>query len=296
MLIVNLIGGLGNQMFQYAFGQSQSLNKHQLVKYDTFELLDHAPKKNFTYRDFELGIFKAEVQIASLKEVSLFKHHSKNLAERISYGGVRWLRQAKTYYEKQNFCYDPDVLKMGNNTYFSGYWQTEIYFRDYESRIRKNFEFRYEPAGLNASLAKLITAQNAVSVHIRRGDYVSDSIANQVHGTCSPAYYEKAVEYIISKVANPTLYIFSDEPEWVRQHMSFAAPATYVAHNHGANSYEDMRLMSLCKHNIIANSSFSWWGAWLNKNPDKCVVAPSRWMTTEQAESSNLIPHNWVRL
>ncbi|GAB3637400.1 alpha-1,2-fucosyltransferase [Hymenobacter arcticus] len=295
MLIVNLVGGLGNQMFQYAFGRSLHHRRKLPVAFDTTDLLDRTPREHVTYRDFELGVFVGAVPIASAQEIALFKYQPVTLPERLQYRVLRRLRRASTYHESHYFQYDPQVWQTGPNTYFDGYWQTERYFHRCEALIRRDFTFRSDPTGQNLLLAQQIQAQNAVSVHVRRGDYVSNSLYNQVHGTCSPAYYEQAVRHMVAQVAEPVLYVFSDDPDWVRANMHFAAPTVYVAHNQGKDSFEDMRLMSLCQHHIIANSSFSWWGAWLNANPHKLVIAPRQWMQQE-GPNSDLIPRTWMRL
>lgn len=295
MLIVNLVGGLGNQMFQYALGLSLQNRRQLLVKFDIADLLDRTPRENVTYRDFELGIFAGSVPLASAREAALFRYEPTNIQGKLQYRLLRRLKRVERYYEKTYYQYDNGVWQTSANTYFDGYWQTEQYFSQHEKLIRQAFAFRNEPAGRNLVLANQIKTQQAIAVHVRRGDYVSNALYNQVHGTCSPAYYEQAVRTLVAQVAQPVLYVFSDEPEWVKQHMHFDAPTVYVAHNQGKNSFEDLRLMSLCQHNIIANSSFSWWGAWLNDNPRKIVIAPRQWMQQENG-NSDLIPQTWTRL
>ncbi|HET9503946.1 MAG TPA: alpha-1,2-fucosyltransferase [Hymenobacter sp.] len=296
MSIVNLIGGLGNQMFQYAFGQSLAQECKIKVFFDTTELLNRAPKENFTYRDFELSIFEGEVPLASSDLLRLFTFQPKSLSERIYYRLLRKLKQVRYYPEAQNFVYEPAVWRTSPNTYFEGYWQSELYFQKHEQLIRQCFKFKTPLAGKNLQLAQQMEGENAIAIHVRRGDYANNQHINGVHGTCSPEYYQAAISIIASQVSNPVLYIFSDEPEWVAQNMQFGYPVTYVSHNTGKSSFEDMRLMSLCKHNIIANSSFSWWGAWLNTNKNKIVVAPKQWFATMPEYSINLIPLSWIQI
>jgi hypothetical protein len=299
MLIVNLDGGLGNQMFQYAFGCSLAWEKEAPVKFDSTGLLYRDPSGDtpYTYRDFELGVFNGKVEQASAHDLDLFNHRAKGLLERVSYKLLRLLKSPQIYREDltQNFMYEPSVWKTGPNTYFIGYWQTERYFLKYENLIRDAFKFTPDLVGRNREVAEQISTQNAVALHVRRGDYVTNLHYNKVHGTCSTAYYQQAVQYVTAHVSNPVLYIFSDDIDWVRHHMQFDLPSVHVSHNQGKYSYEDMRLMSLCRHNIIANSSFSWWSAWLNTNPQKIVIAPRQWIEFEHA-SSDLIPQTWIRL
>lgn len=296
MLIVNLIGGLGNQMFQYAFGRSLAQELKREVFFDVKGLLDRTPKENFTYRDFELHIFDAQVAVASDELLRPFTFKPKSLPNRIYYKLLRKLKRVQHYKQVQPFIYESAVWSTSPNTYFDGYWQTEKYFQKHEQVIRRSFTFKSPLVGKNKQLAQQMQVENAVAIHVRRGDYVSNQHINGVHGTCSPAYYQAAVSLIANKITDPKLYVFSDEPEWVAQNMLFDYPVTYISHNTGANSFEDMRLMSLCKHNIIANSSFSWWGAWLNANPTKIVVAPSQWMQSLDVSNGDLIPKEWILL
>lgn len=296
MFVVNLVGGLGNQMFQYAFGKSLSEERKIDVKFDLTDLLDRSSKKDFTYREFELQIFEANVPIASASDLHLFKSSSLSGLSLVYYKILGKINNAQWYNEAKYFEFDSQTLHTSYSTYFNGYWQNEKYFLKHEDVIRRDFTFKYPLSGLNENLSRQIKAHNAVSLHVRRGDYVANSQINGVHGICSLDYYQEAVNFIFNNVSDPHLYIFSDDPDWVRENMIFEVPTTYISHNNGVNSFEDMRLMSLCKHNIIANSSFSWWGAWLNQNPGKIVVAPKQWMQVAEINFSDLIPEKWVRL
>lgn len=296
MIIVKLIGGLGNQMFQYAVGQSLAQVRKIGVAFDLTELLDRTHKENFTYRDFELGVFEACVDIATDELLLPFTCKPNSLLKRVYYKVLRIIKQVQYYKENKYFVYEPGVWHTSPNTYLDGYWQSELYFKQCEQLVRTCFKFKAPLAGKNQQLAQQIQSENSISIHVRRGDYVSNQHLNEVHGTCSPAYYQAAISLITNQVENPTLYVFSDEPEWVAQNMLFDYPVTYISHNTGANSFEDMRLMSLCTHNIIANSSFSWWGAWLNSNPHKLVVAPQRWMQSNIVDTTDLIPSEWIRI
>lgn len=296
MLVINLIGGLGNQMFQYAFGQSLAQERKIKVFFDTKELLDRTPKEDFTYRDFELHVFEAKVEIASDKLLRPFTFKVESLLERIYYKLLRKLKNISYYKQNNPFVYEPVVWNTPPNTYFDGYWQSEQYFHKHEQLIRRCFTFKSPLIGKNQQLAKQMQDENSIAIHVRRGDYVNNQHINGVHGTCSPAYYQAAVNLIANQITGPKLYLFSDEPDWVAQNMLFDYPVTYISHNKGANSFEDMRLMSLCKHNIIANSSFSWWGAWLNANPTKIVVAPRQWMQSLDVSNYDLIPKGWICL
>lgn len=194
-----------------------------------------------------------------------------------------------------HFHYWPEINHVPRDCYLAGYWQSEQYFREAAPVIHADFTFKLLPANRNAELAEQIGQVNAVSLHVRRGDYVNNPKTNVVHGVCSLDYYRDAVRHVSSRVANPCFFIFSDDMAWVKEHLKMDLPCQYVDHNCGAESYNDMRLMSLCRHHIIANSSFSWWGAWLNRNPDKIVVAPKKWFANDK-NISDLFPAGWVIL
>lgn len=295
MLIVELLGGLGNQMFQYAFGLSVSTQLRIPVKFDVQNLLDRTPRANFTSRDFGLDVFNAEVAIATTSDMALYKELPAAGFTRLSQRIQRRILKASTFVEQQQFAYDPQVLNVGRNTRFIGYWQSARYFEPCAAIIQKAFTFKHSLTGLNQSLAADIAAAPSVSMHVRRGDYVSNAQANAVHGTCTPAYYRAAVEMLQAKVGAIVLFVFSDEPDWVRKNLCFDVTTVYVSHNSGNASFEDLRLMSLCRHNIIANSSFSWWGAWLNQNPNKIVISPRKWMNNIDG-AADLIPVSWIQL
>jgi hypothetical protein len=187
------------------------------------------------------------------------------------------------------------VLNAPGNVYLAGYWQSEKYFKEIEDIIRRDFCLKSEPGPENAAMADEIKGVPSVCVHVRRTDYVTDPRTNQHHGTCSPEYYRNAACLVGSQVSNPHFFVFSDEPDWARANLELPVPTTFVTHNGSEKGYEDLRLMALCQHYIIANSSFSWWGAWLG-NSGGIVVAPKRWFNTEGRDTRDLIPAGWARL
>jgi hypothetical protein len=197
--------------------------------------------------------------------------------------------------ERRDFSYDPTVLNAPRNVYLDGYWQTEKYFREIENVIRREFSFKAEPNSQNAEMANGIRHVNAVAVHVRRGDYVHDPHTNQLHGTCPLEYYREAARLIASQASKPHFFVFSDEPDWVTVNLDLEWPTTFVSQNNLENGYEDLRLMALCQHHIIANSSFSWWGAWL-ANSGGIIVAPKKWSNSADPDTRDLIPNGWVRL
>lgn len=193
------------------------------------------------------------------------------------------------------FHYWPGIREVSHNAYLAGYWQSEKYLSDVSETIRADFTFRHPLSEQNAELAGRIGQTMAVSLHVRRGDYVSDTKTNAAHGLCSLEYYRAAVLHIAKHVERPKFFVFSDDIAWVKTNLKIDYPCRYVDHNLGAESYNDMRLMSLCRHHIIANSSFSWWGAWLNPRADKLVIAPRKWFANE-SDTKDLLPIGWKTL
>ena len=285
-LIVKFNGGLGNQMFQWAFGRAVEKKTGLKTIFDMSFF-----KKNYS-RPFELNVFNANVEgvedfLTKLK-IELIWKLRKKLAGKKFMGTV--------VYSEHSFEYDKNALKQEAGTFFEGFFQSEKYFKEVEQDLREDFGFKVLPDEQNQQTIEKIQSTNSVSLHIRRGDYVQKKRYQNVYATCSLDYYKRGVELIAEKHENPTLFIFSDDIEWVKENLKLPYESVYVSHNTGAKSFEDMRLMSLCRHNVIANSSFSWWAAWLNNNKEKIVIAPQRWFKDEKIVQTDVIPENWIRI
>jgi hypothetical protein len=196
---------------------------------------------------------------------------------------------------KERFIdFDPEILNLTDNVYLEGYWQSEKYFKDIEEIIRTEFRIKIPPDPLTKQIGDEIISHESVSIHVRRGDYVSNPKTNQIHGVCDIPYYQKAIDEMCNKIDSPHFYVFSDDPQWVKTNITTPnAPIDFVTHNDASKNYDDLRLMSLCKHHIIANSSFSWWGAWLGKKKGQIVIAPSRWYNTKKSNYSDKLPTYW---
>ena len=293
MIIVHLAGGLGNQMFQYAFGR---VNANRLG----VELaLDLSNQSLQIHNGFELDrVFTIQGKIArktDMQAVLGWMRHER-IRYRVKNSILRkFLLSDYNYKEEPHFHFAPQMLDIPDNSYVCGYWQSEKYFQTSADIIRADFTFSQPLSEKNARLAQQITQVNAVSLHVRRGDYVSNPVAHAIHGTATLDYYQAAIQYIVNSVANPYFFIFSDDMPWVKANLEITFPCQYIEHNQGIDSYNDMRLMSLCQYHIIANSSFSWWGAWLNPRKSKIVVAPKQWFAHQQ-NISDLLPHDWVVL
>ena len=290
MIIVQLKGGLGNQMFQYATGLHLSVLRKTELKLDTsfFNI-----PGNYTQRHYELDVFGIKATLATAEEITSFRSTS-------SWRYARYLQRKfpyffnKAYIAESGHAYHPLFVHYPKNTYLEGFWQSEKYFSSIAPAIRNTFSFKEPLNEANAALAERIKTTASVSIHVRRGDYISNPIASGYHGICEAPYYQNAIKYLQAKHSDIHVFIFSDDLEWVKQNLKFDLPAEYINHNTGSNSHIDMQLMSLCKHNVIANSSFSWWGAWLNTNPAKIVIAPANWFTDKATDWSDVYAKSWI--
>jgi len=285
MIVVKINGGLGNQMFQYAFGKCLA------IKHNTVLMLDLSWFKNCKERKFELDNLNIQYEKCNSAENKRLKGF-----KRIFFRIFKNPEKSCLHVTEKYFHFDSAMLNLPDNVYIDGYWQSEKYFKEIENIIRQDFSFKLPAEGKNKELLEQILSTNSVSLHIRRGDYITDPSVNDVHGSCSLEYYDKAVKYIIEKIDDPHFFIFSDEPEWAKENLSIPYPMIIIDNNDKNSGHEDIRLMSNCKHNIIANSSFSWWGTWLNNNPDKIVLAPEKWFLSQSYDTKDLIPEGWIKL
>jgi hypothetical protein len=288
MIIVKLKGGLGNQMFQYAIGRRLAEHYHTKLKLDLSLYQDE--ETDVTPRNFQLNRFFTTAEIARPKDLKLFF----TAGSLINKARKFWANSK--YIAEQSIRFNPEFLHFGRNCYLDGYWQCESYFSDIKGLIRKEFRLKQSFEGKNRHLANLIGSVNAVSLHIRRGDYVENPVTKQFHGSCSPEYYEKAIHHMGSKINDPHFFVFSDDPAWVANNFRINFPMTIVDNNNESNGFEDMRLMSICKDHIIANSSFSWWGAWLNGREEKIVIGPQKWFNDPSIDTSTVIPETWLKI
>lgn len=286
MLIIQCTGGLGNQMFQYAFYRKLQLDD-KIVALDISGFKDYNLHNGFELeRVFGLSIITADnILIDKIKKSA----YSSCILSKI----YRKLKLLNCYIVQREFNYQPKYGIISNNrtSYLEGYWQSEKYFEKYAHVIHSDFRFP-DLDITNQLFALQIQKTQSVSVHIRMGDYVNHPLHGEI---CTIEYYQSAIEQIRLKIENPVFFIFSNDTEWCKQNLDISN-AVYVTGNVDKNSYRDMQLMSMCKHNIIANSSFSWWGAWLNNNSNKVVIAPSKWFNDESINTCDLLPESWIKI
>lgn len=292
MIISNVIGGLGNQMFQYAFGRARSLELGVSLKLDLADFSDYR-----LHQGFELArVFSGEFVEASEEEVkSILGWRRFAISRRVLAKQVSSKFRGKKLIVEPFSGYWPGSSQISDDSYLQGYWQSDRYFSRHAEIIRRDFAFAAPLEGENLDNAEQIKKFNSVSVHIRRGDYVTNPKTRAVLQSCQLDYYLAAVDWIRKRVSEPHFFVFSDDIGWADVNLNLQGNIYFIDNNVGGNSYFDMQLMSLCSHHIIANSSFSWWGAWLNPSHKKIVIAPRRWFVDDR-DTSSLCPDEWVRL
>ena len=280
MIIVRVTGGLGNQMFQYAMYKSLE-NKGKLVKLDSKSFYETKKEHN----GYELErIFDIKPNKPTKEDLEKFDENNISTLFKIK---RKLFGDKKFVYDTKEYVFNKDVYKL-KNSYLNGYWQSIKYFEGIENDIKKDFRFKNQLDNKNLEILNEIENSNSISIHIRRGDYMSPENYNMYGCIATPTYYKKAIKVIEEKVENPTFFVFSNDMDWVKKNIQINSRVFYIDINSGNGSYKDMHLMSNCKHNIIENSSFSWWGAWFNENKNKIVIAPKKWINREDVDSDKI--------
>ena len=288
MIIAFLKGGLGNQFFQYAFGRNLARIHNTVLK------LDISDFQGASRIPYYLSHYNIQENFASPEEI-------KNLIDLRQTVISKWIyslfhnrpKITKNHIVVKSPHFDPGFLKLPDNVYINGYFQSEKYFIDIANIIRNEFKVKYELGGKNKDIAEMMKTVSSVGIGVRRGDYVTDPKANQTHGVCSLDYYYHCIEQINLKVKCPHFFVFSDDIDWCRNNLKVKYPINYIDHPQD-KPYDKLRLMSFCKHYIISNSSFDWWGAWLAPNKDKIVFAPEKWFARGDINTDGIIPDNWI--
>lgn len=300
MIITRLRGGLGNQMFQYAAALACARRAgvpEQAIHFDLEWFNRHRERR------FELDVFGIEVRQPPTAVLALARwtRHLPALA----------MGRVPRYVHEAHFHYDPAFENCRDGVYLAGYWQSPRYFAAISDTVRSAFRFASAADGRNGELASAMAASNSVCVHVRRGDYVvgpsgtttgvSATRGPGVHGVLGADYYRSAVDQIADQAAPTHWYVFTDADDDLHDFVEFPGPSTFIRHNRGAHSFRDLELMTHCRHHIVANSSFSWWGAWLaaaqaQTPPAGIVVAPRGWFRTPERDATDLLPPHWLRV
>ncbi len=297
MVIQRLRGGVGNQLFQYAAGKALTLHHRVPFKIDPYYYTHHP------YRTLVLDKFKTDYVRAPEQDITAFIGSTKVQRYFHKKTSYRYCREA---FAQPYYHFYEEFFNLPSSVYLSGYWQSERYFEPYASVIREHLVPREPMSEKNTALKQRMQATQSVSVHVRHGDYQSAAYTG-FFAIQPPAYYRRAINTLRERLDNPTFFFFSDDISWCKQ--TFAdQQAVFVDHNSGEQAYWDLLMMANCQHHIIANSSFSWWGAWLNPRPDKLVIAPQQWFTTNHYSGKNPVypertynlkdqlPNGWIRL
>jgi hypothetical protein len=291
MIITQLNGGLGNQMFQYAAGRSLACSLHAELK------LDISAFRTDTFRHYNLSAYNITENFTNESDLESVR---RPLPWMIRHPAEAWRfmhRRNPTirYVRESRFSFDPGIPALPDNIYLEGYWQSEKYFKQIEPLIRREFRLRNPPGVIVRDLADRIGESPSVSIHVRRGDFASNPATNATHGVCSTGYYQQAIDKISCKDDDTRFWIFSDDPAWVKENITIDRPSCCISDHH-LKDYEEMYLMSCCRHHIIANSSFSWWGAYLGSHPGKTVITPKRWFKKTDIVTTDLLPESWIQL
>lgn len=277
MVIVRLRGGLGNQLFQYAAGFALAEHHHTGLKFDLYYYRKH---RN---RLVELKNFPVNIEEASREEVHSFTGSNPV---------IRFINKRENYlhcpqvFPQPHFHFVENFFDLPSHVYISGYWTSEKYFVHLRAELVKRFSSIANETNEDKEWIRRIRDSNSVAVHVRRGDYVNGPY--KLFASLPMDYYNRAVEWMRSKITSPSFFVFSDDIPWCQKNL-IIGDCQFVDTNRGLNSYKDLILMQYCKHNIIANSTFSWWGAWLNNNREKEIAAPSKWFANSYVESAEVV-------
>lgn len=291
MVVVHIVGGLGNQLFQYAAARRLAWKNNTQLRLHLGEFEVYILH---LYGLHYLNISAKEATSADLQQY--FPPMTGFLPYTLRAVLARFLPGRGRVVLESGMRFNPTILTLPGNVYMRGFWQSEKYFQDCETIIRKEFVVTVLADKKNQAMHDAIRRCNAVCLHVRRGDYVSDPTARTVHGVCDLPYFQQAVTYMAARLTRPEFFVFSDDPAWARQNIKPNAPVHYIDFNGPEKNYEDLRLMMSCQHNIISNSTFGWWGAWLNPNKKKIVIAPQQWFADPTRDARDIVPDAWVRL
>lgn len=290
MIVTKLIGGLGNQMFQYAVGRQLAVLRKTLLK------LDLSGFDNYTLREYLLDRFNIQAEPADEQDLSKMNSLCEEAAVKagklnpFSKPAARYFKESRRSY----FRFQKKVLQLPADSYLDGYWVHPRYFSGIRNELLREFSSKAPMNSRSQAVLQKMRGSESCSVHIRRGDYVTDPRTMRYHGVLSPDYYRAAVRRITERSPNACFYLFSDDLDWVRENLNLEQQHVLVDTNVGESPHFDMMMMAECKHHIIANSTFSWWAAWLSTHPESMVIAPAQW--TVKVSASRIALPSWQLL
>lgn len=294
MIIVQLLGGLGNQMFQYGLGRRLALKYEVPLCVDTRLLDDQSPGRHLVNRRYALDVFQAQIQRAPLRNSIRYSADGLSAPVR-GFLRLTGFTDLSRRVAERCFGFDSSILECGPAGYFAGLWQSVKYLEPIERVLREDLRFRHGLNAVSQPLACEIRETNSVCVHVRRTDYLSHTAGNSPLQFVGLGYYRNAVGRVLDEVRSPKFFVFSDDLEWCKSELSFIPDATFVGSEHaGEKDGGHMQLMSLCRSFIIPNSTFSWWAAWLCQHSDRKVMLPTTWFRDPNLDSSGLYPEGWI--
>lgn len=288
MIISRIDGGLGNQMFQYAFGAYVASHANTKLWIDTSSYADK-PNHGFLLDKFNIQSPVAGVeQLRELPAKYRNNQAPEGILDRLRLRKLRRVKEAK-------FGFNPKFLRTSKNSYLVGYWQSEKYFPGMRDQLLREFSLKDSLTEESRRVAEKIETANSVSLHVRRGDYLTNSAAAEIYENLPIEYYRHAVQQIAQRETDLQGFVFSNDIDWCKEKLKLDIPVHYVDHTTADTAYEDMQLMQLASHNVIANSTFSWWSAWLNQNA-RTIISPAHWFRPGQLDDTNIIPVTWQTL
>lgn len=304
MIISRLTGGLGNQMFQYAAGLALAERHRTVLKLDV-SWFGGDPAFE-AHNRYALDCLNVTAQFATPEEIDRVRGVRLTRTERWSVAlarALRFQRYAAQLTSPGHICYDetfafrPDFFDQPDGTYLHGNWQSEKFFTPIVNLLRLHFSFRYPPPpAVEAMAARIRTGGTSAFVHFRRGDYVRNATFNREIGVLPLAYYTRAMALLRARVPEAKLFVFSDDIDTVEREFQPGGSVVYVRATEPWHSFDKIRLMSLCDHGIISNSTFAWWAAWLSRSPEKLIVAPEPWFDAGGRSGADIVPAAWTKL
>ncbi len=298
MIVIRCMSGLGNQLFQYALGRHLSLIHGRPLRLDASGYTATEPDANAGTRQFGLDAFAVNGQVAAPEELEEFEIYRRvGTRGRIARLLNRWtpyhrravIQEASADYWR----FQPSILtsRLAEPVCLVGFWQSERYFADIDATIRRDLTLKQPPDAENIEILSDIERANSIAIHVRHGDNATG--AAEKLGVLSSDYYQRAAALIAAEIGEPHFFVFSDDPDWAAKTLMLPGPVTFITHNGDKRNHEDLRLMAACKHHIVANSTFSWWGAWLGKKHGQVVYAPSKYFLHSDQDCPDFYPNSW---
>jgi Glycosyl transferase family 11 len=296
MILLRLIGGMGNQLFQYAAATTLAKQLNTFVKLDLSLLTIRPNDPHHVARDYELHAFDIKEEFATEEEIKFFNPLPKTFLARVK-NKIRTIVAPPQLYLQPDHGYDANFFRQKDNTCIVGSFQSEKFFDRVHDEIKTMYRFKKKVDAISANVLKQIETTNSVCLHVRRGDYVSNAHYSELIGAKTTDYYYNGLTEILKLQTDVTVFIFSDDIAWCKQNIKLNVPMIFMDDVVCSTDHHiQLNLMSRCKHFIISNSSFSWWAAWLGNYKNKIVIAPKVWFADGSQRESDIIPDRWVKM